>query len=504
MHVIGVALDGNQAGIHHFLHLSRAEVRCHGVVGILVGVLADGNADGENGRLHVVFLEDRECILVVAQVAIVKREDNRFLGQRRTVVHIIAQLLERNRVIAGLTQRGNLLTERLRRNGSRAVHVLGQLVPCQHRNLNGGVVVRARRRTLREIVMWRVSRHISAEIRRNRGDSRSKVGIILLGNAGCHHLADVVAEVRAVVEEARLTADGRGRKIPVIGHFGERFVEIRDILVVKVVIVIRVHRSGQHDQINAVFLANLADSGHRFHAGFGLVQVQRLVVGIIGEHRIGVQIIRGRANRLHITHALVIRAGLLVEYIERLRHERVLAFVHQLLPTVPRVRKQKPRVIRQRRHIRIGLVVQAVGQLVGLVIVGQTVVQIYIQHQIFNRVVVDQVVCDLFAVLHIRAVHDEVVELGVQHLVERLGRQRAGGRAAEEIRVVFVVVLLEIGDFRRTRIVGLVIRKPLHKPVAERAERVGCVVESGQQNGQNQRDNGQRKHPFFCVHALPP
>ena len=56
VHVIGVALDGNQAGIHHFLHLSRAEVRCHGVVGVLVGILADGNADGENGSLHVVFL----------------------------------------------------------------------------------------------------------------------------------------------------------------------------------------------------------------------------------------------------------------------------------------------------------------------------------------------------------------------------------------------------------------------------------------------------------------
>ena len=66
------------------------------------------------------------------------------------------------------------------------------------------------------------------------------------------------------------------------------------------------------------------------------------------------------------------------------------------------------------------------------------------------------------------------------------------------------MVLLEIGDLRRTRIVGLVIRKPLHKSVTECAERVGDVVESGQQNGQNQRDNGQRKHPFFCVHALPP
>ena len=118
VHVIGVALDGNQAGIHHFLHLSRAEVRCHGVVGILVGVLADGNADGENGRLHVVFPQHRERVRVVAQIAIVKRENDRFLGQRCTIVDVIAQLLERNRVPAGVGKRLNLFAERLRRNGS--------------------------------------------------------------------------------------------------------------------------------------------------------------------------------------------------------------------------------------------------------------------------------------------------------------------------------------------------------------------------------------------------
>ena len=118
MHVIGVTLDGNQAGIHHFLHLSRAEVRCHGVIGVLVGILADGNADGENGRLHVVFPQHRERVLVVTQIAVVEREDDRFFGQRCTVVDVIAQLLKRNRVAAGIGKRLNLLAERLRRNSS--------------------------------------------------------------------------------------------------------------------------------------------------------------------------------------------------------------------------------------------------------------------------------------------------------------------------------------------------------------------------------------------------
>ena len=51
------------------------------MVGIFVGVLADGNADGENGRLHVVFPQHRERVLVVAQIAVVKRENDGFLSQ---------------------------------------------------------------------------------------------------------------------------------------------------------------------------------------------------------------------------------------------------------------------------------------------------------------------------------------------------------------------------------------------------------------------------------------
>ena len=66
------------------------------------------------------------------------------------------------------------------------------------------------------------------------------------------------------------------------------------------------------------------------------------------------------------------------------------------------------------------------------------------------------------------------------------------------------MVLLEIADLRDARVVRLVIGKPVQKLVAEGGERVGDVVESGQQCGQDQHDNGQRKHPFFCVHALPP
>lgn len=72
VHVKCVTLYGNQAGIHHFPRLVRAEVRRHRVVGVLVGVLADGDADGKDRRLHIVFLQDRKRILVIAEIPIIE------------------------------------------------------------------------------------------------------------------------------------------------------------------------------------------------------------------------------------------------------------------------------------------------------------------------------------------------------------------------------------------------------------------------------------------------
>lgn len=45
VHVVGVALDGDKAGAGHLCRFRRAEVRRHGIVRILVVILAERDAD---------------------------------------------------------------------------------------------------------------------------------------------------------------------------------------------------------------------------------------------------------------------------------------------------------------------------------------------------------------------------------------------------------------------------------------------------------------------------
>ena len=82
VHVVGVALDGDKAGAGHLRRFRRAEVRRHGIVRILVVILAERDADREDRRFHAVFLQDRVGERVVAEIAVVKRDDDRLFRQR--------------------------------------------------------------------------------------------------------------------------------------------------------------------------------------------------------------------------------------------------------------------------------------------------------------------------------------------------------------------------------------------------------------------------------------
>ena len=88
-------------------------------------------------------------------------------------------------------------------------HVLGQMVVHEDRHLRADLVGRKRRRgqDVQEIILRRVGSYIRSEIVRDPE-------ICAACHAGADHLADVVAEVRAVVEIAHLAADAAGRKIP--------------------------------------------------------------------------------------------------------------------------------------------------------------------------------------------------------------------------------------------------------------------------------------------------
>ena len=104
---------------------------------------------------------------------------------------------------------------------------------------------------------------------------------------------------------------------------------------------------------------------------------------------------------------------------------------------------------------------------------------------------------DLFAVAHIRAVPDEIVQAGAIRLGERVHRERAGGRAAEDIGIVFVVVLFEIAELCHARVIRLVVGEPGQQPVPERAEGIGGKIQRRQQRGQHKDGHEKDQHPFF-------
>ena len=96
VHVVGVALDGDKAGAGHLCRFRRAEVRRHGIVRILVVILAERDADREDRRFHAVFLQDRIGERVVAEIAVVERDDDRLFRQRLAPQDVGLQLVKGN------------------------------------------------------------------------------------------------------------------------------------------------------------------------------------------------------------------------------------------------------------------------------------------------------------------------------------------------------------------------------------------------------------------------
>ena len=109
-----MALDGNKARRGHFRCLIRAEVRRDGIVRILVMIRSERNADGEDRRLHAVFLQNRIGQRVIAPVPVVKGNDDRLFGKRLAPQDICLQFVKRNAGISGLGQRPDLRLELLR------------------------------------------------------------------------------------------------------------------------------------------------------------------------------------------------------------------------------------------------------------------------------------------------------------------------------------------------------------------------------------------------------
>ena len=128
---------------------------------------------------------------------------------------------------------------------------------------------------VRKVACGRVGGHIGPEIIRHPQ-------IRPPGDPCAHHLAHVVAEVRAVIEIPRLAADAAGRKVPVRRDGGQRLIELRDVLCLIVLQVLGVDRPGDHHEVDPGGLAPGLDRSDALHARVGVGKGERLM-GIVGE-----------------------------------------------------------------------------------------------------------------------------------------------------------------------------------------------------------------------------
>ena len=271
---------------------------------------------------------------------------------------------------------------------------------------------------IQEIVLRRVGGHIRSEIVRDPEIRPAR-------HAGADHFAGVVAEVRAVIEIAHLTADAAGRKIPERRDLRQRTVKLRDGFRLKIFQILGIHRPGDDGEVHTRFLAQGLDRRDALHTLLRVRKRERLV-RIVGEDGVAFEIAFLAADRFCVAHALVIAACPLVKHVECLRQNGVRAQRFQLGKRIARVGEEIARVIRECGRVGVLLIVEVLRQPVGFLVVGQTVVEIDIQNEILDLVMLHQILRDLFAVAHIRTVHDKIVKVGAIRLVERVYRERTG------------------------------------------------------------------------------
>ena len=481
--VVAVAADGNQAGVHHLPGLLQGEMGPHGHAGILVGVLAHRASDDENGGVHPVFLQNGQAVGHIAQIAVVKGDDDGFFRQLRPLLHVGPQVGQRHGGVSRLGQGGDLF---LHLGGGEGIAL--QVMVHQDGHLGGvfsGVRVRdipVARHVLRHVVRC----HVDAEIRRN-------VYRFVAEHPGQRHFAHAVAEMGGVIEIAGVPADGAGGKIPEGGNLRQGGVEPLHLLPGELGQIVVIQWGRDHQEVHPRLPAQVPDGRDAFQALVHLGE-PGIKAGIVQKFRIGRQIGIQTADVLHIPPGLVISAALHVEYVMDVLDHAVCAQLFQLFPAVAGVGKQIAGIKGDGRAA-VRLPGHGVGEGIVLEPVALGVALIHIEHQIFHRIVVDQIPGVLLHVLHIRAVHDEVVEAGVKVFVQLLLGEGAGGGTADDVGVVRLMVLLQVGEFGRPGVVGLVVGPPAQHPVAKDAEGVGEEIEQPQPRPQQDHGQGEQRQP---------
>ena len=426
MHVIGVALQGDHPGGHHLRPLLVGEVGGNGVRGVFVVLgISRGGPHHKDGGHHAVLFQNGPGIFVVAQVAVVKGDDDGLVRQGLALVDIGGQVVRENGGVACLGQGGDLGLEERGGHGGGVVALLVDVVVHEHGNLRG-IGLCGQRRGLghvRKVLLDVVRGDIDTEVIGN-------VQGVIPEYPGQSHLTHAVAEVGLVVEVPGFKADRAVREIPVGRDLGQTGVKVGHLIPGKIVHVIRVHRGAEDDEVDPVLLAQVPDAGQTLQgSGDGLLVGGVGGLRVVGENGICLQVSVHISDGLCIPYFFVVGAGNRVKDIEGLGEVGVLPQGLQLVQTVAGVHEE---VFGQKRGgvFPCGLRGHGVGQRVWLGVVVFRVVQIDVDHQIFDFIVLHQVERLLFHIQHVRTVHNHIVKAGVQVGIEGLYREGAGGGTA--------------------------------------------------------------------------
>lgn len=121
-----MALEVDEPAFLHLLALGPGQV---------VRIGADEIGYEEDRAPEVVFLENRERVLVVVNVAVIERDDHGLVGQGRPILPRIEELGRRDRMVAVVGEVFHLRLELIRVDGQRVFIAVVDLVVVQHRDV---------------------------------------------------------------------------------------------------------------------------------------------------------------------------------------------------------------------------------------------------------------------------------------------------------------------------------------------------------------------------------
>ena len=206
------------------------------------------------------------------------------------------------------------------------------------------------------------------------------------------------------------------------------------------------------------------------------------------------------SDLLHVPHPLVVAPGGGVKDVEHLREVRVPEGGGDLVDGILRAAKGVAQ-IKERLAAAVRQRVHPVVDVVRAGVVGVGLVEVQIEHQIFDCVVLQKVEGVVSVILGVAAIDEQIIEAGVQILVELLHTIGSGAGGPDDVGIKFLMVVLQPGHFGGAGVVGLVVAVPMEDRVSKDAEWVGQDVDG--REDPEQQEHGQDPEPGFVFHCLP-